>query len=1127
MQFLDGKLLLSASDLVNFLGCRHATYLDLRNLTDEVVIPERDAATVLIFEKGLEHEKRYLAALKARGSIVVEIPAEGFDVPERTRLTREAMRASAEVIYQAALVAAPWLGYADFLERIDAASNLSSPRYEAVDTKLTRTAKPEYVIQLTSYSRLIANEQGYLPVQMHIQLGNGKRVSLRVSDFIHYHSIAQRQLETFATQPPGISTGEPCGHCRICRWSDRCEADWELADHLTLVAGITRHQIRRLWEAGISTVRVLAALPAGSRLLGIQSETLDRLRHQATLQIAKRDTSANYVETLPLIPGKGFARLPRPNAGDIFFDMEGALFSEAGSLEYLFGFITADDGEPRFTAYWAHDRQAEKSAFEYAVDFITARLEKHPDAFLYHYASYEETALKRLAMAHGTREAQVDDLLRRRKLVDLYKVVHEGVRISEPGYSLKNVEVFFNGDRSGEVKTALDSMVVYDQWQQTGDQALLDQIGAYNQADCRSLLMCRDWLVSLHPPDIPYFDGGPVTEADARALDPERVAKRKEAEERNAALAASLLDGVSQADREWRELAGHLVDFHKREAKPEWWARFNRQEMSEDELIEDAECIGGLRPDLDRPPFPEKKSIVYSFRFPPQDFKMRLGDRPDIADSLDSAGEVVRLNEDTFEIAIKRAKNRDPLPSTFSLIPTGPIGTEVLRDAITRYVGAVLDGHGHRYAAVTGILRRDCPRYGGPETIADDADDVARATDAIGRLDRSHLLIQGPPGSGKTYTASRAIVEMLARGKRVGVSSHSHKAINNLLVDVEKVAEVRKLTFRGIKKSSYEEQFFGGSIIEDTTDNAEAAEGGHDLIAGTAWLFAREEFDQQLDYLFIDEAGQVSLANTLAMGVSAKNVILVGDQMQLSQPLQGSHPGRSRLSALEHLLDGAATVPPERGIFLSKTRRMHPDLCRFVSDAFYDGRLMAEAGNEQQCLVLDPNADPALAPSGLLFISIEHEGCSQKSEAEADRIWLLYQSLLGQRWTDREGRTRPIGVKDILVVSPYNMQVNLLRSRLPEGALVGTVDKFQGQEAAVVLISMATSSGDDLRRQIEFLYSRNRLNVAISRARCLSVIVASPRLLETGCSTIEQLRLVNALCWAKNFADGIGWSARA
>ncbi len=855
----------------------------------------------------------------------------------------------------------------------------------------------------------------------------------------------------------------------------------------------------------------------GSRL---SARSRHRLQHQATLQTAKRDTGANYVETLPVVAGKGFARLPRPHAGDIFFDMEGSQFFEEGGLEYLFGFITVDDGEPRFTAYWAHDREAERRAFEAAMDFIATRLEAHPDAFVYHYANYEETALKRLAMVHGTREVQLDDMLRRRKLVDLYKVVRESVRISEPGYSLKNVEVFFCGDRAGVVKTALDSMVVYDRWQQTGDQALLDQIGAYNEADCRSLLMCRDWLLRLRPSEVPWFGTETAADIGVLAEDPAPTAKRKEDEERNAALVARLMDGVTGMDREWRELAGQLVDFHKREAKPEWWAMFNRQDMTEAELIDDAECIGGLETDPDRLEFPEKQSIVYSFRFPAQDFKMTLGGDVLVADTLAPAGKIVRLDEDKFELSLKRGKRREPLPHRFSLIPKGPLGDKVLRAAIARYIDAVLKGNEDQYGAITGILRQDYPRFRGLTRIGGDPDEVARAIEAIGRLDCSHLLIQGPPGAGKTYTAAHAIVEMLARGKRVGVSSHSHKAIINLLEAVETAATHRGLRFRGIKKSSYEAQFLHGSIIEDTTDNGEAAAGGYDLIAGTAWLFAREELDRQLDYLFIDEAGQVSLANTVAMGVSAKNVILVGDQMQLSQPLKGSHPGRSGLSALEHLLDDAATVPPERGVFLSKTRRMHPDLCRFISDAFYDGRLTAEAGNERQCLLLNPDADPALAPTGLRFISVEHEACSQKSESEADRVRQLYQSLLGQRWTDREGRVRPIGVKDILVVTPYNMQVNLLRSRLPEGAQVGTVDKFQGQEAVVVLISMATSSGDDLPRQIEFLYSRNRLNVAISRARCLAVIVASPRLLETSCSTIEQLRLVNTLCWAKNFADG-------
>jgi predicted RecB family nuclease len=319
----------------------------------------------------------------------------------------------AEVIYQAALVVPPWLGYADFLERVEEVSSLGAWSYEAVDTKQTRRAKPAHVIQLTTYSKLIGNDQGHMPARMHVQLGNNERISLRVSDFAHHHSIAERRLETYANRPPEVSIGEPCGHCPTCRWKGRCKADWEAADHLTLIANITRHQIRRLWEAGISTVRTLAALPGDSRVPGIQTDTLNRLQHQATLQIAKRDTGENQRQLLPPVPGKGFARLPQPNPGDVFFDMEGyPFFDDSSNLEYLFGFVTADQGRPRFAALWAHDRQAEKRVFEEVIDFITARLEKHPAAFVYHYANYEESAFKRLAIIHGTRESKVDDLLR-------------------------------------------------------------------------------------------------------------------------------------------------------------------------------------------------------------------------------------------------------------------------------------------------------------------------------------------------------------------------------------------------------------------------------------------------------------------------------------------------------------------------------------------------------------------------------------------------------------------------------------------------------------------------------------------------------------------------------------------
>ena len=386
---------------------------------------------------------------------------------------------------------------------------------------------------------------------------------------------------------------------------------------------------------------------------------------------------------------------------------------------------------------------------------------------------------------------------------------------------------------------------------------------------------------------------------------------------------------------------------------------------------------------------------------------------------------------------------------------------------------------------------------------------------AICNLTNSYLLVQGPPGAGKTFTAARAIVELLKRGKRIGVSSNSHKAINTLLNEVEAVAKERKVTLRGVKKCSDDDHRLDGDLIEDVTENGDVFDGDYNLIAGTAWLFAHHDLDQRLDYLFIDEAGQVSLAHVVAMGVSGHNIVLIGDQMQLAQPMQGVHPGESGLSALEYALGDRATVPPSLGIFLDKTRRMNPDVCRFISDAFYDGRLQPDPDNARQRLVLGPSS---VATTGLRFIDVEHANCSQSSEAEADRLNGIYRNLLKQRWIDHSGKEAVISPADILVVSPYNMQVDLLRRKLPKGARIGTVDKFQGQEAAVVLISMATSSSDDMPRNIEFLFSRNRLNVAISGARCLAVIFANPRLLETPCSSIEQMRLVNALCWARAYA---------
>jgi uncharacterized protein len=818
--------------------------------------------------------------------------------------------------------------------------------------------------------------------------------------------------------------------------------------------------------------------------------------------------------------GRGFARLPEPNAGDLFFDMEGDPLYDGG-LEYLFGFIHEDGGKETFTTMWAHNRADEKTAFERAIDFISGRLAAFPNAYIYHYASYEASALKRLAMFHGTREAEVDNLLRRHQLVDLYKVVREAVRVSTAGYSLKDIETFYlDNARSGEVTTAGESIVIYERFRRLGNKAFLDEIESYNKIDCQSLRHCRDWLVGLRPLGMPW-----PAQIAPEAIDPEREQKRVEAEQRTASHIRALTDGAPAADLAWRTLLGNLLEFHRREAKPKYWAMFTRQEMNDEELLDDPESIGVVTADQTRPPRPEKKSTIYSFTFPPQDFKVKVGDEVLRASTRESAGEVFALEEDARRISVKLGPSRPKIENGSSLIPKGPLGDEVLRSAIQRYAEAVAKGDAAKYRALTDIMRRSVPRLtgrkeGAPVIATDSKALLTDAVNALKLLNESYLLIQGPPGSGKTYTSSHSIVALLKAGKRVGVASNSHKVINNLLKDVEEFAQKQAVKFRGIKKSSSDEQAFAGTQIADTQDNKAACSGGHQLIAGTAWLFARAELDQALDYLFIDEAGQVSLANVIAMGVCANNIVLVGDQMQLSQPIQGAHPGGSGVSGLEYLLGDLATVPPDRGIFLSTTWRMHPDVCRFISDAVYDSRLQSDATAQQQRIQVDGLGDVSLASAGIRFIPVEHEGCSQRCPPEAVRLKETFTKLLGREWIDRHGQKRVIGLDDILVVSPYNMQVNHLQDVLPAGARVGTVDKFQGQEAAAVLISMTTSSGDDMPRNIEFLYSRNRLNVAISRARCLSVIFASPRLLEIPCNTVEQMQLVNTLCWAKDYSDG-------
>lgn len=761
-----------------------------------------------------------------------------------------------------------------------------------------------------------------------------------------------------------------------------------------------------------------------------------------------------------------------------------------------------------FKTFWAHNQREEKETFKRFMTFLDEHLQQHPKAHIYHYNHYETTALKRLACRHAVCEEQLDSLLRGEKFIDLYVVARESLRTSEPDYSIKNLETFYMGKRKGAVASAQDSIVVYNEWRETKDDDLLQEIANYNEEDCISTHLLHKWLIKLKPSDVPWFEKTKTDEQEQ----PMRKDWEVEYEDYQKRLHATDDDAPALNQR-----MSHLLEFHNREAKPKWWSAFDRKNKFEEELLDDTECLAGLQ--LVGSPEPEKRSLVYTYQFPPQDYKLKSGSQAIDVAAMKSSGTIVEIDDEACTIKIKQGIKKDPLPKKFSIGPSGPLSTDIVRKAIYRFVNRLLENPNSSHAAIE-LLEKNIPRIQGKkqgDCIITSSDLQEEALKVIAALDHSYLFIQGPPGTGKTFTTSHIIVELIKRGKKIGITSNSHKVIHNLLEKIENVALEKEVSFRGIKKSSGRdnESVFKGSLIESEI-KTEKMDLQAALFAGTVWTFASEHFDNQLDCLFIEEAGQVATANVLAMANSTKNIILVGDQMQLGQPTQGTHPGDAGLSVLEFLLGNKSTIPPERGIFLSKTYRMRKSICQFTSEAFYDGRLTTDEITAKRQLDLQ---NTSLPNEGIVMLPITHQGCSQKSVEEGQRLKEHYHTLLGQSFTDKDGTTRSITEKDILVVTPYNVQVNYLHSLLPRGAKIGTIDKFQGQEAPIVLVSMVTSSAQDLPRNIEFLYSKNRLNVAISRAQCLAVVIANPNLLEISCKTIEQMKLVNTFCWLDAYAN--------
>jgi len=1146
MYLIDSRLVVSPNDLTGFLECAHLTQQELRAARGEIERPHRqDPELDVLRRRGLEHETRYLEKLREAGKRIVE-----FSLPlgslaalaEAHARTVGALRDGPDVIYQGTFFTNRWRSHPDFLLRVPRPSKLGPYSYEVADAKLARKAKAAAVLQCCVYAEQLASVQGVDSDYIQLILGDGTQEQLRLKDYwAYYRSVKRRFEETvgLSRSPSGDGSGrlatypDPVDHCRICRWLDVCEARRRQDDHLCLVAGMRRDQTRRLHLAGIRTVAQLGASPIDRAVHGINEAALVRLREQARLQVLRRQQDTLPCKVLPPVGEHlGFQALPVPTRDDLFFDMEGDPFVGENGIEYLFGIVESAETGPRHRSFWGHDPDDEKRAFEQVVDFFIDRLTRNPNLHIYHYAPYEPNALKWLASTYATRESEVDRLLRGRVLVDLYRVVRQSVRIGTESYSLKEIEPLYRGKRSSAIVDAAGSIVAYEDWIESRDQRLLDEIARYNEDDCVSTAQLRDWLEARRLEAIEEYGDiprpGPEVAEASDAL--------RDIDERTAGLVDRLLAGLPEDESERSHeqqafyLLAHSLNWHRREAKSEWWEYYRKCSLTDEELVDDREAIGGI--DFRGEVRQEKKSNVFRYWFDPnQEYKIGVGDQPHDPRREAGAGTVIALDPVAGWIELSRGIHSDT-PHATSLIPASPIPTNEQRDALMRLARRVAE-HGIAgtgpFQTARDLLALRAPRF---DPVAGQAavplttpvgEQMAlplvrtgeRAREAAFRLaphlNASYLAIQGPPGSGKTTIGAELILDLVLRGKRVGITANSHKVISNLLDRLMAEARQRRQTVHAIQKADDRERCASEDVPNTTSPSAvEAALAADEveLVAGTPWLFARASFPAKLDYLVVDEAGQMALANLLAIAGAAHNLILLGDPNQLRQPSHGIHPEGVDRSALDHVIQGQPTMPTEYGLFLETTYRLHPAICEFVSEAFYDGKLEPDESTKRQALAVSNGSGGV----GLRYLPVGHVGNRTLSTEEAEQVNRTFRSLLGRSWTDRHGTTRPLAVEDMLVVAPYNAHVRRLIETLPGGSRVGTVDKFQGQEAPVVIYSMATSSVDDAPRGMDFLFSLNRLNVAASRAQGMVILVCSPELLKARCRTPEQMRLASALC---------------
>ncbi|MGC8510601.1 MAG: TM0106 family RecB-like putative nuclease [Acidimicrobiales bacterium] len=1124
--------LVTPSTITAWLACSH--YLTLHQAVESGALayepPSIGSLAELLVDKGNAHERECLDAFERDGRVVYRVSPRRDDETFAQWVERvgNPLDDGHDVIYQMPFAHEGVRGIADFLVRVDDPRPGFS-RYEPIDAKLTRhNAKPGHVLQLCFYADALESLTGSPPYAMHLWLGSGALESLSVEQFRPYWRRLRRQLRVLLNQESALdeSAPQPCDHCEVCEFATRCEAQWRAADSLIYVASIRPPERAALERGGVRTLPELAEHDAP--VPDVPATTLSRLHRQASLQLATRTNPSEKPRYEMVEPGddplygRGFELMPEPSDGDIFFDFEGDPFwSARDDLFFLAGlYVRDDDGSWRYEARWAHDLDEQVRMIRDLVADIARRRATFPSMHVYHYNHTERSALERLTRGTDS-ESLLQDLVEAGVFVDLYAVVRNALVVGTESYGLKHLERLAGFRRAGGIEQGAGAVVEYEAFMRTRDTQLLDAIARYNEDDVAATRALRDWLVRHRPVHLAWREdapGGPDDDYDTDDL----VRRLQSADPSSPAY-----------------LLSDLLNYWRRERSASTTPKFAAAEGDGEALLGRGEFIAelslvGFEDSLNGR---GQMSRYARLRWPEQSVGEGFTSGSSVlfvgARAERGYGTVSTIDRDRRELTMLwNAKHESDGVVPRVMVAHEFFNTQVKQSALvhlaTQLTEPTAEDPPRRVAL--DLLAGAVPRFRmgrGPVDgiFRDDLDDILSW---VGDLDGSYVAIQGPPGTGKTYRGAHIVYELISQGARVGITAMSHAAIDNLLRATHDVFAQRGQLerLRALRRGSGPPRDGALEGVRYSNRAGDVESEAFNLVAGTTWLWARPAMvSYPVDVLLIDEAGQLSLADAVASTNAAHNLILLGDPLQLAQVAQAEHPGGSGASVLEHVLGERATIPDTQGVFLSETRRMHPDVCRFISEQIYEGRLTSHPDCALQATKFG---------TGLRWLRADHQGNATRSVEEARLVIDQIRQMIGTTWTDQRGRTQPLRATDFMVVAPYNDQVDLLSDLVAAddrlgGVRVGTVDKFQGREAPVVFFTMTTSSGPDMPRGPEFLFSRNRLNVAVSRAHCLAYLVCTEELLNARARSLDDMRLIGTLSafveMAQSDAAGAGADA--